>query len=105
MTPNEAKTFIATLREKYPRPVSFHAVKTCDSYCIGGCILKEAGLRATFPSAEDVSHQLKKLNPALPEEIADYWACAITTANDEELFDNAWGHVEKALTTNEGGEP
>jgi hypothetical protein len=102
-----AKQTVAAIRALYPNPCAIaDAPKKPDPkamYCVGGAVTRFSGLQdnADFPQPGLIACALRRLNPRLETDEANFRAAAITHLNDRRYFEYAWEALETALGTGE----
>ena len=105
MTRTEAETYVSALKEKYPHPVRVTSPsRDTYSYCVGGCLAKEANHDWLFPDSAILTNLIEHLNPGRKRTSVHALALCVIRANDCGDFEKAWKSLTEALTNQEGEE-
>jgi hypothetical protein len=90
-------TKTAFIKEKFPNPSRGGPVHKNSDYCVGGAFLRYHHLNGGFPSADELTSGLVKVNSDLPRDHAWRLANDIIAQNDTGDFCEAWQTLERAL--------
>ena len=90
---------IADIQAQFPHPCRARPgpAHELGAYCVGGALCLSAGARWRWPEPWQLRQALRRLNPALREASASWYARRIIKANDRAEFATAWRLATAAL--------